>query len=117
MYNNIEATVLNSSNTSTFFKPQICVWQGFPLSAYHFITALENLAIKIRNDTSFKEIKIDNKALIISLLADDITMILNDLNSVKSSLVIFKMFHQCSGLKINVEKTQTTYKGFLENDD
>ncbi len=58
-----------------------------------------------------------NKELKISLLANDITMLLNDLNSVKSSLVVLKMFHQCSGLKINVKNTQTKYIGSLENDD
>ncbi len=58
-----------------------------------------------------------NKELNISLLANDITMLLNDLNSVKSSLVVLKMFHQCSGLKINVKNTQTKYIGSLENDD
>ncbi len=88
-----------------FFKPQRGVQQDCPLSAYLFITALEILAIKIRNYTSIKGIKIDNKELKISFLADDITMLLIDLNSVKSSFVVLKMFHQCSGLKINVEKT------------
>ncbi len=66
MYNNIEATVLNNGNTSKLFKPQRGVQQGCPLSAYLFITALMILFIKIRNDTSIKGIKIDNKELKIS---------------------------------------------------
>ncbi len=51
MYNNIEAIVLNNGNT-LFFKQQRCVRQGYPMSAYLFITTLETLVIKIRNDTS-----------------------------------------------------------------
>ncbi len=85
----------------------------------YFITALEILAIKIRNDTSIKEIKIDNKELKISLLADDITMLLNDLNSVKSSLVVLKISNVPPMLRCqnNVEKTQAKYISSLENDD
>ncbi len=83
------------------------------MSAYLFITALENLAINIRSDISIKRININKKELKVSLLADDITMLLNDLTSVKSSRVVLKDFHQCSGLKINVDKNAN----YLDNND
>ncbi len=69
------------------------------MSAYRLITVLETLAIQIRSDTNIKGITIDNMELKIRLLADDITMLLNDLNSVKSSHVVPKMLHQYSALK------------------
>ncbi len=50
-----------------------------------FITTLEILANKIRNDTNINRIKginINNKDIKISLLADDITLTLLDLDSV-----------------------------------
>ncbi len=80
------------------------------------MTDLDILAIKIRNDIIIKGIKIDNKELKISLLADDITILRNDLSSVRSSLMILKMFHQCSGLNINVE-THKLNTLSLENGD
>ncbi len=46
-----------------------------------------------------------------SLLADDITLILLDLNSVYNSLKILKSFSNCVGLQINVDKTQVKYIG------
>ncbi len=51
--------------------------------AYLIITTLEILINKIRNDTNIKGIKINKKEIKISLLADDITLIVIDLDSVK----------------------------------
>ncbi len=73
MYNNIESTVLNNCSTCKYFKLQRGIRQGCPLSTYLFITALETLANKLRKDISIKGIKIDNKEIKLSLLADDIT--------------------------------------------
>ncbi len=56
MYNNIESTVLNNDNTGLYFKLQSRVRQGCPLYAYLFITTLETLANKIRNDRNIKGI-------------------------------------------------------------
>ncbi len=76
------------------------------MSAYLFIMSLEILANKVRNDKNMKGIKIDNKEIKISLLADDISLLLHDLELVKSSINLLKLFHQCSGLNINIDKTQ-----------
>ncbi len=95
------------------FKLQKGVIQGCPLSAYLFITALETLANKIRNDKGIKGIKIDRKEIKICLIEDDITLILNELNSVKNTIDLIKMFSLCSGLKIKIDKTQAKYIGIL----
>ncbi len=87
MYTDIESTVLNNGNSGKSFKLQKGVRQGCPLSAYLFITALETLAIKIRNDKNIKGIKIYTKEIKISLLADGITLILSELDSVKKLLM------------------------------
>jgi hypothetical protein len=117
MYTNIESTVLNNGNSGTFFKLQRGVRQGCPLSAYLFITALETLACKIRSDKNIRGIKIGNKEIKISLLADDITLLLADVQSVKHSIDVLKCYAKCAGLKINVEKTQAKYIGTLSSSD
>ncbi len=103
MYNGIESTILNNGNTDKYFKLERGVRQGCPMSAYLFIISLEILASKVRSDKDIKAIKIDNKEIKISLLADDITLLLHDLNSLKCSINLLKLFHQCSGLNINIE--------------
>ncbi len=111
------STILNNGNIAIYFKLQRGVRQGCPLFAYLFITTLEILANKIRNDTNIKDIKINNKEIKISLLADDTTFLFLDLNSAKNSLTILKRFCYCSGLKINVGKTKAKYIGSLMSCD
>ncbi len=117
MYTDIESTVLNNDNTSKYFKLQRGLRPGCPLSAYLSIIALETLANKIRNDSNIKGIKIDNNEIKISLLADDITLILLDQNSVKHSLEVLKVFSQYAGLNINIDKTKAKYIGSLMSCD
>ncbi len=76
MYNNIESTILNNGNNGIYYKLQGGVRPGCPLSAYLFITTLETLPNKILNDSNIKGINIDNKEIKISLLANDIILIL-----------------------------------------
>ncbi len=81
MYTDIESMVINNVNSGQRFKLQSWVRQGCPLSAYLLITALETLDNKIRNEkTTINGIKIDNREITISLLADDITSIALNLN-------------------------------------
>ncbi len=60
MYKDIESMVINNGNSDKCFKLFIFIFykrtvrQGCPLSAYLFITALETLANKIRNDKNIK---------------------------------------------------------------
>jgi hypothetical protein len=117
IYNNIESTVINNGNTSKYLKLESGVRQGCPLSAYLFIIIIEILANKIRSDPTIKGIQIDKKVIKISLLADDATCFLSDLASLDKLLKMLSLFHHCSGLKINIDKTQAKYIGSLKNND
>ncbi len=86
MYTNIESTIINNGNIGGYFKLEKWVRQGCPLSAYLFILAIEVLAYKIRYDKNIKGIKIDNKMIKISLLTDNVTLILQDLKSIEYAL-------------------------------
>ncbi len=111
MYTDIQSAILNNSTACTYFKLLRGVRQGCPLSAYLFIIAFETLTCKVRNDRTIKGIKIDNKEIKISLLADDIKMILADLMSVKNTLAVLTLFTNCSSLNFNLDKTQVKYIG------
>ncbi len=117
MYNNIESTILNNGNAGIYFKLQRRVKQRCPLSANLFITTLETLANTIWNDSNIKGINIDNKEIKISLLADDINLILLNLDLVKNSLTVLERFSNCAGLKINVDKTKAKFIGSLMSCD
>ncbi len=104
MYKDIESMVINTGNSGKHFKLQRGVRQGCPLSAYLFITALETLGNKIRNDKNIKRIKIDNNEIKISMLVDDTTLILFEIEAIKVTIRILRSFEICAGLKINVDK-------------
>ena len=106
LYKNPETAVLNNGYQTPYFKPQKGVRQGCPLSAYLFIIAVELLAIKIRNSPNIKGILIDNTEVKISQMADDTTVFLNDIDSIKYLFDLMEMFQTSSGLKANLEKTK-----------
>ena len=100
-----------------YFKLERGVKQGCPLSAYLFISVIETLANKIRDDPSIKGIIIDNKEVKISLLADDATCFLSYNDSLNIVITLLKLFQHSSGLKINIEKTNAKYSGSLKDND
>ncbi len=117
MYNNTQSAVINNGHISDFFPMERGVRQGCPLSAYIFILTLEMLENKIRADTNVKGIIINNIDVKISLLADDVTCIFKNTNSLKNVLNILNIVHLCSGLKINIDKTKALYIGSLKRCD
>ncbi len=64
-----------------------------------FITALETLANKKKKMKNINGIKIDNKEMKISLLADDIRLIHSELECIKVTIRILKSFEICAGVK------------------
>ncbi len=79
--------------------------------------SLYNIPYKIRNDIKIKGIKINKKEIKIGLLADDITLILKDIISLKHALNTLKKIQNCSGLKINIDKTKAKYIGKILKPD
>ena len=76
------------------------VRQGDPLSPFLFVTAVEILAIAIRNQENIKGIYIDDLETKLLPFADDTTAILTDI------WIMLKpyLFEKASGLKLNETK-------------
>ena len=64
------------------------------------------MAIKIREDNNIQGFKIGQEILKLSLFADDITCFLKDNSSYNSLFETHELFGECSGLKVNHEKTE-----------
>ena len=71
-----------------------------------FILAVETLAISIRSNKHVKGIIIKHIKLKISLHADDSTLLLKYIASLRIALSILSLFYFVSGLKINYEKRE-----------
>ena len=116
IYSGIESTVINNGNTGGFFKLQRGIRQGCPISPYLFIIAVEILANSIRKNNQIKGICVGSTAIKISQLADDTTVFVSDLESVKNVLEILEQFAVVSGLKLNLDKTVAKCIGSLKHD-
>ena len=89
-----------------YFNIERGVRQGDPLSPYLFVTAVEILAIAIRNKYSITGIEINDLETKLLQFADDTTAVLSDLNSANTLFSLLKEFGKASGLKLNVKKTE-----------
>ena len=85
--------------------------QSCPISAYLFIIVVEILAISIRSNKRIPGLKLKNKEIKISQLADDTTLIINSIESIPIDKDTLETFFICSGLKTNIDKTQAFIMG------
>ena len=106
LYSNISSCVGNNGYYSDYFKLSRGIRQGCPISALLFIIVAEIVAIHIRQNPLIKGLTIDGHQFKIRMLADDTTLIVSDINSIEIAIKTFKDFGLCSGLKLNLEKTE-----------
>ena len=109
-YANIKGCISNNGWISEPYTIERGIRQGYPLSALIFITAVEILANRIRNEKQIRgfEIKLNrsNHSIKISQLADDTTLFLKSKNEISIALNIIEIFGNLSGLKPNRSKTR-----------
>ena len=97
---------------TNYFKISRGVQQGCPLNPYLFILSVELLALKLRYIPECKGISLPNSQEVkLSQFADDTTLILSDIDSLKASLHCIDIFGEISGLKLNATKTKAMWIG------
>ena len=79
---------------------------GGPPLPLPFVTAVEILAIAIRNQENIKGLTIDGLETKLLQFADDTTAVLSDLDSARALFGLLERFEKASGLKLNVTKTE-----------
>jgi len=112
-YNEIETCVTNNGHISKFFKPERGVRQGCPLSPYLFVVAAEVLSLYIKQNPNIDGIiGKSGEQYTVSQFADDTSLgILNTKNNLRETFKALTEFSICSGLKINVEKSEIMLLG------
>ena len=115
LYKGISSCVMNGGHSTGYFEIERGVRQGDPLSPYLFLVAIEILAHAIRRDNGIKGITFGKSEIRQVLYADDMTIFLKDIDSVRRLRYIFESFEQISGLKVNKTKTHLMWMGEDEN--
>ena len=110
-YQNITSSVLNNGFSTGPFEIQRGVRQGDPLSPCLFIIILEVLAISIRENDDIQGIVVDGVEIKIEVFADDLTAFLRNDRSLKYFLDVILKFGNCTGLSINLAKTEMLILG------
>ncbi len=87
-----------------------------PLSPYLFILAAEILSNAIRKDNEINGLKIGDTVHKICQYVDDTSLFMPfGVKSIDAALDTFHKFHQISGLKVNLDKTEIFPIGSLKN--
>ncbi len=110
-YKNISSCVLNNSFSTAPFPVERGVRQGDPLSAYLFIMVLEMLCLSIRRSKDVQGITVGTKKIKLGLFADDLTGFLKNDHSLINFLKLVEAFGDCSGLRINLDKSKVMILG------
>ena len=113
-YKNISSRVLNNGFSTATFPVERGVRQGDPLSTYFFIIVLEILCISIRRNKDIQGITVDTEEIKLGLFADDLTGFLRNNNSLENFLELVEAFGECSGLRINHDKSEVMLLGNRE---
>ena len=111
-YQNINSSILYNGQCSKSFPVSRGVRQGDPLSPYLFIICAELLADAIKQNDQIKGITVNNEELLLGQYADDTFFLLDATQtSLSQCLDTLELFGECSGLKVNVEKTKAVWLG------
>ena len=116
-YSNAKSCATNNGHHSDFFPIQRGVRQGWPLSPYLFIIAIELLTNQIRKNENIKGITLAGLELKKnSCYADDASFILDGIKKSFETLIdVLEKFSFISGLKLNPKKCQVLRIGSLKD--
>ena len=111
LYKNACSCVLNNGNFSQVHVDREILFR----SPYLYSLATEPIALEITTNEKIKGIKCDKEIIKIGLYADATFLMLEGSeSSLRESVQVLDGFHACSGLKINLDKTQAIWLGILK---
>jgi exonuclease III len=112
IYKDIYSSVQNNGYISDRFELGRGIRQGCPVSPYLFIICVELLSQHIRNNQDIEGIHINGNEFKVLQFADDTALILRNKKSIIKSLETLLSFGKCSGLKLNIDKTELFQLGY-----
>ena len=106
LLNDQQSCVMNNGTTTGYFNLNKGIRQGESLSAYLFALAIEVLFIMIRENVDIKGLNLFGTEVKLTICADDTTLSLKDLSSLKVLLQTFEKFERVASLKRDLVKSE-----------
>ena len=106
LYHHTESYVSNNDHQSLYFKLSRGIKQGCSTSTLLFLLPVDVSATILRDLVSVKGITINDTCIKLCKLADDMTLFLQDNNSVRIVIQTFEEFYRYAGLKLNKSKRE-----------
>ncbi|XP_055957886.1 uncharacterized protein LOC130013192 [Patella vulgata] len=113
LYNDIRSCVKVNGHISLSFPVSRSVRQGCPIAALLYVMSVEPLRSLIMSHPNVRGIPIPFSTVpsVIYQHADDVTLTLNDLESVNQAFESIEVYCSLSGAKVNVEKSELLIAG------
>ena len=111
LHKNISSTVINNGFSTGYFRLTRGTRQGDPLAAYLFIIVIEVLACLIRNNENIQGVIINKVQIKLCMFADDTTVFVDGIESLKHVLDSLEIFETYSSLHINTNKSEAACIG------
>ncbi len=105
LYNNGSASIKLKNGTSPRFSLSRGVRQGCPISPYLFLLCVQLLSTFVC-ESSIRGIRIADREIFMSQLADDTTLFLRDASQIPIAINYIKLFSKASGLNLNIGKCE-----------
>ena len=106
LFTNFKLSTYNNGYISEPFAVTKGLFQGNPIAPYLFIIVIECLATKLQQNKKIKGLKIGDETLLLTLFADDLGIVLDhDQASWNETMQELLSFQNCTGMRINYEKT------------
>jgi hypothetical protein len=107
LYNCLTSRVLVNGHLTDKFELRRSVKQGDALSCVLFIMCMETIINKIEQDKAVTNIKINGLNIPkVVAFADDIAILTADKPSIVNAINLYSLYSKCSGLYLNVDKTE-----------
>lgn len=116
LYKCSSCAVLSNGWVSEYFRTYVGVKQGDAISSFLFLNVMQVLSIILENKQDIEVIDINGIRKFYGMYADDVwNVVKNNPKSLKALMEAYELFHLCTGLNINYNKTEVMRIGSLSD--
>ena len=116
LFTDFKLATVNGGFFSDWFSPSRGVFQGNCISPYAFVTVIEILSIRLRQNVNIKGIEINGLINMLTQFADDMQMFMKfSKESLQATIDELTRFEDISGMKVHYDKTAIYRIGSLAN--